>query len=336
MKNLRSTLALLALSALPAIGIAQEIPKTSLRLAHYIGQTAVQSQVDEWWGKELDRRSGGAIKVTFYWSESMGKATELLDLVGSGGVELASTSPAYYPARLPYSAVTHLPMLLKDNKQAQLVQTDLMALPPLVAENKRNKVVPLMWHSLPSYRLICTKPIRTMADFKGAKLRSFGEYLPVLWKSIGAVGVTVLPPEIYEGLQRGNIDCAYLSLDIAANLKLYEVAKYVIDLNFGAISAWPVYMNAEYWSKLPEGTRKLIAEVSQEAAARERDAVADAATAGLETMKKNGVQIVEFKESEAFHKAAPDMLEVWTANMTKKGDGENARLVAAYMRTKMQ
>lgn len=318
---------------LAAVGShAQDHPKMQVRLAHYIAGNAVQSRVDEWWGKEIERRTGGAVKVAFFWSESLGKATELLDLVGSGSIEMASLSPAYYPARLPYSAVTHLPMVLKDNRQAQLLQTDLMAQPALVNENRRNKVVPLMWHSLPTYHLFCSKPIRSMADFKGAKLRSFGEYLPVLWKSVGAVGVTVLPSEIYEGLQRGNIDCAYLSVDVATNLKLHEVAKYMVDLNFGAISAWPIYVNADFWAKLPEPTRKVISEVSSEAAARDREAVFEAASAGFETMKKNGVQVVEFKEPEAFRKAAPDMLATWVENMTRKGEGENAKAIATFVK----
>ncbi len=334
MTLIRNLMAAVATAALSCTVLAQA-PKT-LRMPHYIAATAVQSKVDEWWAKEIERQTNGAYKIQFYWSESMAKATEILDLVGAGGVELGSTSPAYYPSRLPYSAITHLPLTISDNKKAQIIQTDLMALPQVVAENRRNKVVPLLWHSLPNYSLICNKPIRSMADLRGAKLRSFGEYLPVLWKAVGAVGVNVLPAEIYDGLQRGNIDCAYLSMDIAANLKLYEVAKFIPDLNFGAISAWPIYINESVWNGMPEATRKVFRDVSAEAAARDREEVSRAAVDGLEAMKRGGAQVVEFKDKDQFYKTVPNMIDQWTEIMNKRGDPAGVKAVADFLRSRVK
>lgn len=306
---------------------AQEYPKLNLRLAHYITANTPQSEVDRWWAGEIEKRSGGNIKVSFFWSESLGKSTEILDLVGRGGVELGSTSPAYYPARLPYSALTHLPLVLRDNRQAQIVQTDLMEHPALQAENRRAKVHPLFWHSLPTYHLMCTKPVRQLEDLRGLRVRSFGEYVPVMWRSLGAIGVNVLAPEIYEGLQRGNIDCTFLSYDTMYNYKLHEVAKHIIDVNFGAISAWPVYVGTDAWRSWPEGTRQLITEISREAAARERDQVYEAAGTALERMKAAGVQVVEFRDKDKLLATVPNMLDLWLANMGRRGEGENARSV---------
>jgi TRAP-type C4-dicarboxylate transport system substrate-binding protein len=332
-KTIRFAMAACAI-AVASTAVAQA-PKV-LRLPHYISGTAVQSKVDQWWAKEIEGRTNGAYKVQFFWSESLAKATEILDLVGSGGVELGSTSPAYYPSRLPYSAITHLPLTISDNKKAQIIQTELMALPQLAAENRKNRVVPLLWHSLPNYSLICNKPIRTMAELRGAKLRSFGEYLPVLWKTVGAVGVNVLPAEIYDGLQRGNIDCAYLSMDIAANLKLYEVAKFIPDINFGAISAWPIYINESLWNSMPEDHRRIFREVSAEAAARDRDEVTKAAADGLEAMKRGGAQVIEFKEKDQFQKAVPNMIDQWYAIMSTRGDPEGVKAVSDFLRTKVK
>ncbi|QBY02556.1 hypothetical protein E2K80_18925 [Rhodophyticola sp. CCM32] len=75
------------------------------------------------------------------------------------------------------------------------------------------------------------------------------------------MNVTVLAPEIYEGLQRGNIDCSYLPDDFAHAYRLHEVADYYIDLNFGAISGWPVYVNQDLWDGWSEATQALFAEV---------------------------------------------------------------------------
>jgi TRAP-type transport system periplasmic protein len=313
----------------------QDYPKLNLRFAHYINANTPQSEIDQWWASEIEKRSGGNIKITFFWSESLGKSTEILDLVGKGGVELGSTSPAYFPSRLPYSALTHLPMLLNDNKQAQIVQTDLMEHPALQTENKRARVHALFWHSLPTYHLLCTKPVRRMDDFKGLRVRSFGEYVPVMWNSLGAVGVNVLAPEIYEGLQRGNIDCTFLSYDTMNNYKLQETAKQLIDINFGAISAWAIYVGSDTWQSWSEATRKLFTDISKEAGARERDHVFASATTALDKMKAAGVQIVQFQNPEQVKATVPNMVDLWIANMKKRGHGENAQSVVDLLRARM-
>lgn len=328
--------ALAACLSLSTAAAAEEFPKMNLRLAHYINATVPQSQVDAWWADEIRRRTGGKVKISFFWSESLGKSTELLDLVASGGVDMASTSPAYYPARLPYSAATHLPLLLKDNRQAQSLQSDLMALPALQNENRRNKVVPLLWHSLPTYHLICTKPVRTIDDFKGLKIRSYGEYIPVMWKALNAVGVNVLAPEVYEGLQRGNIDCAFLPPDFMVAYKLYEPAKYIIDINFGAISAWPIYVGQDRWKTMPDAVKTVITDVSAEAAEKDRETVFAAASTAMERMKKEGVQMVAFQDTDRLRAAIPDMLTLWVENMTKAGEGDGARAVAQAIRDRIQ
>ncbi len=334
MNTTKMQLASMALAGtmLSTVAAAEDYPTVNLKYALYFSESIPQAEVLKWWANELEMRSGGNITVDFFWSESLGKSTELLELVGQGAVELASPVASYYASKLPLMNVTYLPMIYPDNTVAQLTAEAVSDLPAVVAEHSRNNVVPVLWTSLPTYHILCTKRIETLADFGGARMRSYGEYVPRLWDSVDAVNVTVLAGEIYEGLQRGNIDCSYLPDDFAYAYKLHEVADYYIDLNFGAISGWPVYVNQDLWDGWSEATQSLFDEVGTEAAAMDREVVsrsgADAKAAFLEA----GMELVEFSETDELLARAPDFLEIWIGEMEAKGLAEPAQEVAATVR----
>ncbi|MEM1301150.1 MAG: hypothetical protein AAGH17_01100, partial [Pseudomonadota bacterium] len=163
MKTKTITLASAALASamLTHAAQAEDYPTVNLKYALYFSESIPQAQVLKWWAAELEDRSGGAITVDFFWSESLGKSTELLELVGQGAVELASPAPSYYASKLPLMNVTYLPMIFPDNGVARATSEAVAALPTVVAEHDRNNVVPILWTSLPTYHILCTKPIAT-------------------------------------------------------------------------------------------------------------------------------------------------------------------------------
>lgn len=314
---------------------AEDYPTVTLKYALYFSESIPQAEVLKWWASELETRSDGNITVEFFWSESLGKSTELLELVGQGAVELASPAPSYYASKLPLMNVTYLPMIFPDNGLARQTSEAVAALPSVVAEHDRNNVVPILWTSLPTYHILCTKRIETLADFEGARMRSYGEYVPRLWDSLGAVNVTVLAPEIYEGLQRGNIDCSYLPDDFAMAYKLQEVADYYIDLNFGAISGWPIYVNQDLWDGWSDTTRALFEEVGAEAAAMDQDIVSQSGANARAAFLEAGMELVEFTETDELIARAPDFLEIWASEMEAKGLAEAGQEVAATVRAQV-
>ena len=83
------TTAVATVAALAFAGFAQaqEYPEMTLKIAHFVPANITGSKIDKWFADEVKRRSGGKIKIHIFWSESMGKANELLDLVGSGAVD---------------------------------------------------------------------------------------------------------------------------------------------------------------------------------------------------------------------------------------------------------
>jgi len=328
-----------AIMALLSLGAAraEDYPEMNLRLAHFGPKVFVQSGVDQWWADEIEKRSGGKIKIQIFWGGAAGQPLEILGLVGAGAVDFGAVPQAYFPNELPLiGAPNSVPYVFKTREAAVAVSEGLVAENVAVQEElRRNNVKPLFFHPMNSYYPLCTKPVKTMADFQGVRIRSFGAYQPPMWDALGAVGVNVLPSDIYEGLQRGRLDCGFFSTDLYKVTKLYEVAKHLSTAGVGPVTTWPIWVNLDKWeNEYSEDVKTLITEVSLEAGKRSLSTIAEAETEALDFLKAQGVEVLEFTEPDAYAKAIPDMREVWYQDMVAKGLEDQAKSVLDYWRAK--
>lgn len=332
--NIKSLVAFAALFLLsfPSLNAAwaQDYPKMNLRLAHFGPKVFVQSGIDQWWADEIEKRSGGNIKIRIFWGGAAGKPLEILGLVGAGAIDFGAVPQAYFPNELPLiGAPNSVPYVFDTREAAVAVSNGLVAENKAVQEElRRNNVKPLFFHAMNPYYPLCTKPLTTMADFEGVRIRSFGAYQPPMWEALGAIGVNVLPSDIYEGLQRGRLDCGFFSTDLYKVTKLYEVAKHLSTAGVGPVTTWPIWVNLDKWEgEYSDDVKNLILEVSQEAAARSLATLAEAETAAFDFLLTQGVESVEFAEPDAYDAAIPDMQEVWFQDMVSRGLGEQAKTV---------
>lgn len=316
----------------PNFAGAQEYPKLALRFPHFVTQALPGATVDQWFSDELAKRTGGNIKMQIYWSESMGKATELLRMAAQGGADLTATAAGYFPSQIPALAAASMP-IAKSAKQAKLAWTQLYNEQAFLQEEAASLGVhPILWHPIPPYHLICRMPVKTLEDLKGKKIRSWGEDFPRVWQAVGASPVTVLPGEWYESLQRGSIDCMMHSWDIIAAYKLYEVAKYASTINIGATISWPQWWNQKRWASLPENVKRLIVDLAAEADKIEIERLNEATKSAVDTMKASGVQFIDFADADKFEKLKPDFIADWVVKMEKLGKGAQAATAAKRWR----
>ena len=318
-----STAALLVTAPLAA--------QENLRFASFLPATLPQTQTDQWFADEVTKRSGGKLKIQVFAGGALGKPTELLKLVSEGGVQMATTSPAYFTSQFPLlSATNSLPLVFKDAAQVQRILPVLYAeTPGLQAELKQLNLHPIYWHSVDPYYMICRTPVRTLADMKGKKVRSYGDDVPRMLQAVGAIPVNLLPGDLYESLQKGTIDCTPYSLATAVSLKLHEVAKYVTFMNIGSPGGWPIFVNQKAWDGLSADNKKLVMEVSAAAGKVELDKFAESDTEARKIMKAAGVEFIDFPDQKKFEAAAPDFLGDWVARMEKAGKGADATKMAA-------
>jgi TRAP-type C4-dicarboxylate transport system substrate-binding protein len=109
----------------------------------------------------------------------------------------------------------------------------------------------------------CNKPIKSVDDIKGLKVRSFTPSMAALIQYLGGTPVTLQFSEVYPSLQRGVADCGVTSPTSGNTGKWPEVTNYFMPLSVSG-SVQGHFMNLDYWNKFsPEAQKKLRAEFKQ-------------------------------------------------------------------------
>ena len=269
-----------AVAASVAIGFSSaSFAAKTLRMSSQWTETTAGAQVDKWWASEIEARTNGEIKIKIFYEGVLGKANENLALIQNGSIDLAAMSPSYFPAELPFhSAPNSIPMAMARVEEAtELMERLLTEVPEFDEEAKRNGMKALFFHHLNPYLLVCKEPAGGVDDMQGRKVRTWGRDMPRMVQAAGAVPVTLGLADLYEALGRGTVDCIPFSVDLMINYKIYEVAKHVHDITLWEGPTNAVWISRGVWDGLTPEQRKIIEEVSFEAAYRDRDQVLAAA-----------------------------------------------------------
>jgi TRAP-type C4-dicarboxylate transport system substrate-binding protein len=282
------------------------------------------SMHDVWWAQEVERRTGGKVKIEFYWSEGLAKISESLDAVNSGLADISFFATAMFGAKLPLSTVTSLLYITeKPDAVSNAMMEMYRSFAPLQEEYEKKNNVKVLSFSGTTPLIFGTREIwKGLGDFKGKKIRTFpGLEGPLA--SVGATPVTIAWGEIYTSLERGVVD-AYTGTmwDLAGIGKFHEKAPYIIDLGVGVYAMAGTHMNKDKWNKLPAEIRKVLEEVAAEAINKQPELYMQADERIYQVYKKANVKTVVFSKEDKNkfrNLVVPAQWEKWVSDMEGKG-----------------
>ena len=293
-----------------------------------------------WWAKELEKRSNGEIKIKFYWSQSLVKGKETLKAVGSGLSEMGSIIGVYTPADVPIWNYANAPFAIGDAWVGMRTWWELrQKLPELDEEtNKRKVKILLNFTTGPVQLLSAKRPMTTVADLKGAKIRTTGGWTH-MFKELGAVPVKVGFGELYAALDRGTIDGTINYTSFVKSYKHYEVASHVTEANMGQLLGYGAGINLRLFNEMPKEIQDILVKTSDEymdvyarmsIEAAEKD-TADM-IAGIDG-KKVQFHTLAPTERERWAAKAAAFTTSWIAKMDKQGVDAN-KIIAAFEATR--
>lgn len=106
------------------------------------------------------------------------------------------------------------------------------------------------------------RPIHTVDDYKGLKMRVSGTAQASLFKALGMVPAQMSSKEVYMALQRGTIDGAPSGPERFLKAKWYEVTKYLTNDNTVTdISTW-LAINLDFWNRLSTQDQLVLSEAA--------------------------------------------------------------------------
>jgi TRAP-type C4-dicarboxylate transport system substrate-binding protein len=333
------TLSTLAVAAGFSVALAGAAQAERIRYGDYMPQGANEySRSAEWMGNEINKRAAGKHTVSMLWGGTVVKVGEVPTAVENKVIDMGPLVTPYFPDQFPINNA--IPFFWPQPKnQAQLGELMLKwhdKYPAFAAELAKYKLKLISVRPLPNYGIICTKPVRTMADFKGLRIRSYGIALPAMLEAIGAVPVSMADVDGYEALSNGILDCSPGDPPLTVGWKWTDVAKYYIDVPMGASWGHIVIMNLDKYNSLPADLKKIIDDMKQDYLKEFLSSYDKSIQDTLASWKASGkIEVIKFPEAE-FTKATLESPKVqavrdsWIKRATAGGLPEaDARQVVA-------
>jgi len=209
------------------------------------------------WVADMEKKTNGRWQIKLHYGGVLAPPRENYDGIRAGMLEAAGICAAYTPGKNPLHTVSELPFIApNENKDIIQLMVELWKHPALKKELLKWNAVPLLPSALCQYHLMGNKPVRTVEDLNGARIRIGGLQAKVL-KEFGAVPTLVPAPEVYEAVSRGTIDLVGFPWAYSyGSYKTYEVSKYVsLPLSLGTMSCFYI-ANKDAWDALPEEFKK--------------------------------------------------------------------------------
>jgi len=143
-----------------------------------------------------------------------------------------------------------------------------------------------------NWNIMCSKPVASLADFKGRRVRVTGSSATRMIRALGGVAVQMSPPEIGPALSGGQIDCAVGPNAWLADYSLWDSVKQVIALELGVYHGLGLFVtNRKTFAEMTPEQKKAYLAISLKYAVLGTDNYADLQRQMRETAKKRGVQI---------------------------------------------
>jgi TRAP-type C4-dicarboxylate transport system substrate-binding protein len=294
--------------------------------AHHLTHTVLQG-----WANDVEKATAGRVKFQML-PKHPSAPPGTFDAVRDGLVDLSYVTASYTPAR-------HiLPLLPELPGAGGTAEINSVAYSRIywkyfdkVGEYKGVKLLGVFTHG--PGQMFTKKPVATIADIQGLKIRTGGGIAEAVAKALGASAFVKPAPESYELLNSGVADGVFFPLESIASFKLETVITQATLFPGGMYSsAFGFFMNEDKWAKLPKQDQDAILKLSGEHIARFAGKSWDAADkVGMDSLKKNNVKIVEASPALAkeVHTRSAPIIDDWVKKATAKGvDG--AKVLAEF------
>ncbi len=311
--------AMLVFAALPASAASK-----SLTFSIFFPPTHDQAIAAMDFAKEVEKRTNGQVQITAFPGGTLTKAPQVYDGVVTGITDMGNSCFAYTRGRFPETAALDLPMGYPNGKVASQVANEFVK---TMNPKELQDVKVLYVHAHGPGLLHTQKPVRSLEDLKGMKIRATGLSAKVV-EALGAVPVAMPQGSTYEALQKGVVEGTFGPIEALKGWKQGEVIKYTTEcFDIGYTTAMFVVMNRSTWDALPEEVKQVMDAVSQEWVKVHGESWDKADQDGREFTLSRGNELIALtpEESARWRKAVEPVIADYIAN-TPDGEASVARI----------
>ena len=319
----------LAALALSGAVRAQEV---TLKLHHFLPpMSPFHAKFMQPWADRVMKQSNGRIKIQVYPSMQLGGTPpQMFDQIKDGITDIGWTVAGYSAGRFPAFEVFELPFMVNSASGGSRALWEFVQVNKLdKTEFKDVHLLAVHQHDEPHFHMV-DKPIKTLADLKGMKVRAPTRITNKLLTALGATPVGMPITQVSDALSKGVINGALLPWEIVPSIKAHELVKYHSEIDPQSpwlyATVFVFAMNKEKYASLPPDLKKIIDANSGPELSMSIGKMADEEAIParkLATERKNNFNTIPMDELKNWQKAAQTVTDDWIKDLDKRGlDGK--------------
>ncbi|MEM9047226.1 MAG: TRAP transporter substrate-binding protein [Pseudomonadota bacterium] len=290
---------------------------------HFVVGAAYQPFADA-----IAEKTDGAVTVTFYMGGELGPGPlEQYTRTVEAVTDLAFGLPGYTAENFPKTLLAELPGVI----EAETGTAQIIANLDKLSQEYRRVVLVGLWNNAPNLLLMAEKPVDSLDDLSGLKIRVPSRNAGLVVEAWGATPVSMPAPAIYNAMQTGVIDGAMIDATTLRAFKLGEVTAHITQGMDTTISLFFMIMNRDSFADLSAAEQAIVLEAGREASVNANAAwlrIADSALAEFEATEGKQVITLAPDAAAAFNAAAAPAVAKIIADADAQGIDASAYVAA--------
>ncbi len=292
-------------------------PELILRYAEVNAEKDERAQASMQFADLIKEKTNGRIEIQVFPGAQLGDNKQVFQNLQLGAIDMTNSVPAQYKTMgldIPYVKVLGIPFLFRDEEHAVKVMHGTFGerLKKDVTE-KSGKVVILDYFVAGARSFFANKPIHTIGDFKGLKIRvQQDEVYMDMVKAFGASPTPMATSELYSALQTGVVDGAENPVKGYFNNKYYEVSPYYA-YSRHMIEPTAITISELTWNRLSEEEKEIFQSAAAEVTAEFQKTIKEKEAVQIEELKAAGVEMIELDDYDKWVEAARPLEEKYGA-----------------------
>lgn len=281
---------------------------------HALGYPTVEAVVRM--GKKLEQATNGRLSVQMFPSMQLGGEKEMIEQAQVGALAMARISVGPMGPIVPELNVFNLPFMFRDTAHMEKVIDGPIGDEMLkkLSDHPTANLIGLCWMNAGTRSVYNSKkPVRTIDDLKGLKIRMMGNPVFVdTMNALGGNGVAMGYDQLINALQTGVVDGAENNYPSYANGQHYRYAKHYSTTEHLMIPEILVF-SKKIWQTLSKADQDLIMKLAKEAQQEQRKLWYEMEEKSLKQMKDAGVEIIRITDKKPFQAAVKPVWDKYGA-----------------------
>jgi TRAP-type transport system periplasmic protein len=275
--------------------------------------------------EDVKRVTGGGLDIVVHSNGSLIKHPDMLRSVSTGQVSIAEFLLSQFGNEDPVFEADNIPFVAAGYDDAWKFY---QAQKPLLEKKLQGRGLKLLYSvAWPGQGIYTREPLKSVADLKGTKFRTYSPLTARLAELLGASPTVVQVPDVPQMFATGGIQAMITSSATGTSTKAWEFVKNYYDTSaFHPKNA--VVVNTRAFSRLPAGEQAAILRVASTAETRGWAMSKVRTLEANELLVKNGMTIhkPDSAMQEAYAKVGRQILDEWL----KKSGAEGQSIIKAY------